>query len=153
MNKDRFRFNWLLANELAIGTAPKRDSNLERLLNEGIKSILCLCSQEEVKMEGNMFNQFSVKRVVLPDHRAKRLPEPDELKKALDALADLRSKGPVFVHCLAAMERSPLVCLGWLIREHSMSVEDALDYMMQTHPGTNPMPGQLALLRNPLIAN
>ncbi len=153
MKKDRFRFDWLLANELAIGTAPKRDSNVKRLLDEGIKSILCLCSLEEVPFNENITNNFSVKRIVLPDHRAKRMPEPLELKNALDALSDLRKSGPVFVHCLAAMERSPLVCLGWLIREHSMSVEDALDYMMQAHPGTNPMPGQLALLRNPLISN
>ena len=44
------------------------------------------------------------------------------------------------------MERSPLVCLAWLVQEHRMTPERALDYMMQQHPGTNPLPGQLALL-------
>ena len=44
------------------------------------------------------------------------------------------------------MERSPLVCLGWLVQQHNMSPNNALDYLMQQHPGTNPLPGQLKLL-------
>jgi protein-tyrosine phosphatase len=52
----------------------------------------------------------------------------------------------VFVHCVAAMERSPLVCLAWLVSRHGQSPQAALDYLMQVHPGTNPLPGQLRLL-------
>jgi protein-tyrosine phosphatase len=52
----------------------------------------------------------------------------------------------VYVHCVAAMERSPLVCLAWLVTRHGQTPERALDYLMQVHPGTNPLPGQLALL-------
>ena len=83
---------------------------------------------------------------MLPDHRAARLPDPPELAAALEALADLRRHGPVFVHCVAAMERSPLVCLAWLVNRHGQSPQAALDYLMQVHPGTNPLPGQLKLL-------
>ena len=44
------------------------------------------------------------------------------------------------------MERSPLVCLAWLVSRHGQSPQAALDYLMQVHPGTNPLPGQLKLL-------
>ena len=62
-------------------------------------------------------------------------------------MRELLNHGPVFVHCVAAMERSPLVCLGWLVKEHRMNPDRALDYLMQQHPGTNPLPGQLKLIQ------
>ena len=83
---------------------------------------------------------------MLPDHRVARLLELAELEQALSALAELRGTGPVYVHCVAAMERSPLVCLAWLVRRQGLTPQRALDYLMQVHPGTNPLPGQLALL-------
>ena len=92
-------------------------------------------------------DSFVTRRLVLPDHRAGRLPEIDELREALRHLSELSSQGTVYVHCVAAMERSPLVCLGWLVQQHNMSPESALDYLMQQHPGTNPLPGQLSLLK------
>ena len=69
-----------------------------------------------------------------------------ELEAALAVLSQLRQQGPVFVHCVAAMERSPLVCLAWLVSRHGQTPERALDYLMQVHPGTSPLAGQLALL-------
>jgi protein-tyrosine phosphatase len=74
------------------------------------------------------------------------MPGAEELGQALAALAQLRQEGPVFVHCVAAMERSPLVCLAWLVRQRGLSPQRALDYLMQVHPGTSPLPGQLELL-------
>ena len=86
-------------------------------------------------------------RLVLPDHRSGRLPRGSELEAALQLLLNLHQQhGAVFVHCVAAMERSPLVCLGWLVKQHHLTPARALDYLMQVHPGTNPLPGQLALL-------
>ena len=90
--------------------------------------------------------RFAHRRCLLPDHRTGRLPQLAELEAALDALAGLRQQGPVYVHCVAAMERSPLVCLAWLVRRQGLTPQRALDYLMQVHPGTNPLPGQLALL-------
>jgi protein-tyrosine phosphatase len=83
---------------------------------------------------------------VLPDHRHDRLPDLAELQEALAMLESLRQHGPVYVHCVAAMERSPLVCLAWLVSRHGLRPQPALDYLMQVHPGTSPLPGQLALL-------
>ena len=142
----RFRLDWVLVEELAIGPAPRADRHLDRLETAGIKAVLSLCSPEEAALPEGLGERFVHQRSMLPDHRAGRLPEFAELERALDALASLREQGPVYVHCVAAMERSPLVCLAWLVSRHRQTPERALDYLMQVHPGTNPLPGQLALL-------
>ena len=143
-----FRIDWVLINQIAIGPAPRAERHLDRLEEEGISCVLSLCSAEEVVPPTGQSERFRSVRCVLPDHRAGRIPTLAELNTALGHLAELHQHGPVFVHCVAAMERSPLVCLAWLVSQHRMKPEKALDYLMQQHPGTNPLPGQLALLRD-----
>ena len=144
--RSRFRIDWVLVNELAIGPAPRAERHLERLADQGVRAVLSLCSPQEAPPPEGLEQRFACSRLVLPDHRAERLPEAEELGEALALLEQLRSEGPVFVHCVAAMERSPLVCLAWLVSRHGQSPQAALDYLMQVHPGTNPLPGQLKLL-------
>ena len=45
------------------------------------------------------------------------------------------------------MERSPLICIAWLVVENNYSLQIALDYVMQIHPGTSPLPGQLDAIK------
>ena len=142
----RFRLDWVLVEELAIGPAPRAGRHLDDLEAEGLKAVLSLCSPAEAELAPGLAERFSHQRFVLPDHRTGRMPELAELEGALAALAALRQQGPVFVHCVAAMERSPLVCLAWLVSRHGQTPQRALDYLMQVHPGTNPLPRQLALL-------
>lgn len=144
---NRFRIDWVLVEELAIGPAPRATRHLDRLQELGIKAVLSLCGINEAPTGEGLAQLFEHRRVVLPDHRAGRLPEPAELQSALAALMELSASGPVFVHCVAAIERSPLVCLAWLVSNHGQSPQAALDYLMQVHPGTNPLPGQLQLLQ------
>ena len=144
--QSRFRIDWVLVDELAIGPAPRADRHLDRLDQEGVKAVLSVCSEHEAPPPLQLNSRFRCERLVLPDHRCDRLPELSELQAALELLASLQAHGPVFVHCVAAMERSPLVCLGWLVSRHGQTPQAALDYLMQVHPGTNPLPGQLRLL-------
>jgi hypothetical protein len=146
MPPNRFRINWVLVDDLAIGPAPRAERHLDRLEEQGLRAVLSLCSEQEAPPPPQLIGRFQCTRLVLPDHRAARLPDLEELEGALEVLAQLRSQGPVFVHCVAAMERSPLVCLAWLVSRHGQSPQAALDYLMQVHPGTNPLPGQLKLL-------
>tara|TARA_Y100001968_G_C19241078_1_gene659450 strand:+ start:425 stop:901 length:477 start_codon:yes stop_codon:yes gene_type:complete len=145
--KSKFRLDWVLVDELAIGPAPRKKNHLDLIESEGIKSIFSLCSDDEVLNPTDMEKRFKCNRLLLPDHKSGRLPLLNELNNALDALSEIKEFGPVFIHCVAAMERSPLVCMGWLIKHQSLTAEEALDYMMQVHPGTNPLPGQLNLLK------
>jgi protein-tyrosine phosphatase len=148
----RFKIDWVLVDELAIGPAPLANRHVLRLQDAGIKVILSLCEKDEVQPPSSMQELFPCHRYVLPDHRSGRLPKPSELKEALSLLAELYKKhGSVYVHCVAAMERSPLVCMAWLVQRHRLRPEQALDYLMQVHPGTNPLPGQLALLHHSIL--
>ena len=82
----------------------------------------------------------------MPDHRAGRIPELDELENALSILRELMINKPVFIHCVAAIERSPLICMAWLIQEKGLTPLNALEYMTEVHSRTNPLAGQLSLL-------
>ena len=144
----RFRIDWVLVDELAIGPAPRAPRHLERLADAGIKAVFSLCGEEEAPPPQDLSTRFAHERLVLPDHRSGRLPQASELQTALQLLLKLHHQhGAVYVHCVAAMERSPLVCLAWLVKQRDLKPARALDYLMQVHPGTNPLPGQLALLK------
>ena len=146
--KQRFRIDWVLVNQLAVGPAPRTQQHLQRLADAGVGSVLSLCSHQEAPPPEGLNTRFACERLVLPDHRSGRPPRLEELRDALGLMEQLhQAHGPVFVHCVAAMERSPLVCMGWLVQQHKLSPTEALDYIMQVHPGTNPLPAQLALLK------
>ncbi len=145
--RSRFRLSWLLVNELAVGTAPLAERHLDRLEQEGVSGVLSLCSEHEAPPPSGLHERFVCRRLVLPDHRASRMIELSELEQALALLAELQQGCAVFVHCLAAMERSPLVCMAWLVSRHGMTPQRALDYLMEIHTGSSPLPQQLGVLR------
>lgn len=119
-------------DELVIGPAPHVKRHILRLQDAGIKEIFSLYEKVEAQPHSSMEEQFPFHRIVLPDHRSARLPKPNELSEALVPLSELHQKyGSVFVHCIAAIERSPLVCMAWLVQRHRLSPERAFDYMMQ----------------------
>ena len=91
---------------------------------------------------------FDFKRLILPDHTYKRNLKILEIQKAINIIEDFDDSRPTLIHCVAAVERSPLICMSWLIVKHKLSPHQALDYMMQAHPGTNPLPNQLKLSIN-----
>ena len=142
----RFSLSWVLVGELALGPAPQAERHLDHLETERITGVLSLCSEQEAAAPNGMAERFCCRRLVLPDHRAGRSLQLEELEQAMGLLGELQMQGPVFVHCVAAMERSPLLCLAWLMVRHGLSQQRALDYLMQVHPGTNPLPAQLALV-------
>ena len=141
-----FPISWVLVKDLALGPAPLAARHLNRLEAEGITAVLSLCSTEEKAAPPDLEERFHCRRLVLPDHRSQGILSIGQLEQALAALAELRSHGPVFVHCVAAIERSPLVCLAWLMREHGLSRQNALDYLLQIHPGTSPSAAHMMLL-------
>jgi len=147
MGLNKFKINWVLNEELAVGTAPQKQKDLKKLADEGIKSIFSLCGENEVKIDLKFDELFDHKRYVLPDHKTGKILSCIELNESLVILSNLLKSGPVFVHCYAAVERSPLVCMAWLMKEHRLTLQQSLDYLMQTNPGTNPLPGQLRVLK------
>ncbi len=144
----RFKLSWVLIDELAVGPAPKAERHLDYLEAEGVKAVLSLSSQNEAPLPEQIEQRFQYRRLVLPDHKADRFVKLEEIQQAITILHSLWLHRPVFVHCVAAMERSPLVCLAWLMQQHGLSQRQALDYLMQIHPGTSPLPEQLLVLND-----
>tara|TARA_B100002019_G_C20788393_1_gene365497 strand:- start:50 stop:514 length:465 start_codon:yes stop_codon:yes gene_type:complete len=145
-NVSNFSIDWVLINEIAIGKIPYKDEHFNLLKEEGISSILSLCSEKEFTTSKNLYSDFIHERIVLPDHKSGKVPNVEEILLVLNKLKELKSFGPVFVHCIASMERSPMICMGWLIKEHNLNVQEALDYLMNIHPGTNPLREQIEIL-------
>lgn len=144
-----FKVDWVLKNELAIGSIPRKYEHLLELKNNKIKWILSLCDKEEVPVDINYEDYFSCKRFVLPDHKYDNPLTLDQLNIALKILEEIIQSGPVYIHCVAGLERSPIVCMAWLVKKHNLTPTQALDYLMDIHIGTNPLPNQLKLL--PLV--
>lgn len=145
-NKFRSIFHWILVDELAVGSLPKDEKDIDFLKREGVNSILSLCGKEEGHLSKKAYENFICKSFALPDHTSKRLPTINELNSALDILQKLIKKGSVYVHCFAGVERSPLLCMAYIMVINKIDRQTALEYMMQTHPQTNPLKGQLDLL-------
>ena len=139
--------DWVLINKIGIGPIPSTSSDFRILKKNKIKSILCLCDENEAPTLDFAKENFIFSRIPLPDHRKSKFPSFREFQTALDELKKLQDFKPTYVHCMASVERSPLICLGWLVREEGYSIELALDYLMQIHPGTSPLPEQLSLVR------
>ena len=140
------KLDWILSNEIAIGSAPKNFDDINYLKTNGINGILSLCSNEENPFNVNLKDFFNCKNILLPDHKYNYPLSIDQLKIALEHLSILRQGGSVYVHCLAGVERSPLVYMGWLVKNNNLTPTQALDYLMNVHNGTNPLPEQLKLL-------
>ena len=140
------KLDWILSNEIAIGAAPKNFEDINHLKKNNINGILSLCSKEENPFNVNLKNFFNCKNILLPDHKYKYSLSIDQLNLALENLSILKKGGSVYVHCLAGVERSPIVCMAWLVRYHNLTQTQALDYLMNVHHGTNPLPEQLKLL-------
>lgn len=143
-----FGVSWVLRQQLCLGPAPRNLDDLQTLKSEGVISVLSVCVESDFRPLPQLADWFEWRWFPLPDHRSGRPPEPAELSSCLELLAELMAKPPVYVHCLAGMERSPLLVLVWLMQHRRLNLQQALDYLQQVHPGTNPLPEQLAVLKH-----
>ena len=143
-----FYINWILINEIAISPAPKKEKEFELIKKNGISSILCLCNEREYP---NIFKfnqpRFKVIRKPLPDHRANKLPEFRQYEDVIKEIEKLKKEGPILIHCLHAIERSPMICLIWLVLSQKIDFYEALEYLMSVHKTTNPSSLQLQHLK------
>ncbi len=143
-----FKIDWVLIDKLALGPAPRKIEDINELKKNKIIWIFSLCSKKEITVEVNYEDYFSCKRIILPDHKYKESLTINQLNLAINTLSEIIDSGPVYIHCVAGFERSPLVCIAWLVKNYNMTITQALDYLMDVHIGTNPLPDQLKLLNS-----
>lgn len=142
---------WLRTRRLAIGPMPQQPMHWLALQQQGIQSIFSCCELEE----GAWFppQEWSQRRFPLPDHRQPDAMTNDILAGAINAAFDLYSSGvPLYLHCWAGMERSPLVAVGLLCRAESLNLFDALAQVKAQHPIAQPLIPHLILLESLLAS-
>ena len=135
------KFSWILINKFAIGMPITLETEKEFLKKQGIKTILDLRNSEDLSKINHQdyienLSGFEYKNVQLPDHKSGRFSETFEIRKAVDLLHSSLAEGTVFMHCHAAIERSPLVSIAYLHLKKNFSIIQSCDYVKQQNQST-----------------
>jgi atypical dual specificity phosphatase len=142
------RIDWVIPGKLAVGGFPRSPLALT-LTEHRIKVVLSVCPESEGQLPKVIRQGFRCLRVPLTDSRSPQPLDPFDLGEAVDLLQwNLNKKLPVYVHCLAGMERSPTVCLAYLCRYQQFDLLDALGWLRHVHPATRITGAQLSSVRH-----
>jgi protein-tyrosine phosphatase len=140
--------HWIIPNRLAVGPMPTLET-ADSLKTAGIRSVLTLCGEDEGKLADQVPTDYRWQRFLLPDSHYVEKMTAEKLKEAIDIAHDfIKTDGPLYVHCLAGMERSPTVCVGYLCLHEKMQVWEALNLVKSANPRTNITPDQIQVLQN-----
>lgn len=136
---------WLRTRRLAIGPMPRTPAHWSSLQQQGVQSIFSCCDSEEGPWQPPQ--HWRQLRHPLPDHRQPTAMTRELLEDALNAALDLyRAAPPLYLHCWAGMERSPLLAVGLLCKSESLDVFDALAQVRAQHPIAKPLIPHLVIL-------
>ena len=141
-------FNWILVNKLAIGTPLITQKDKLFLKEKKILSILDLRNEVDLleidyKNQLVLYKDFNLVNISLPDRNSKRFAIKPEIQNAVNNLKKLLEDGPVFMHCKAAVERSPLISVAFLMKTRQLNYIQAYDYVKQQNNNTNILIKQL----------
>lgn len=143
-------FTWLRTRKLAIGPMPRTPAHWRTLQQYGVQSIFSCCDPQEGPWQPPP--HWRQLRHPLPDHREPEAMTRELLENALTAALDLyRAAPPLYLHCWAGMERSPLVAVGLLCKAESLDVFDALAQVRSQHPIAKPLISHLVILESILV--
>lgn len=140
-------FSWVIPGKLAVGGLPQTADHA-RLTAANIKVVLSLCAEIEGCLPEVITRDFNCVRFILPDRYYTTQLEVHQLAKAVDIVhQSIQSQLPVYVHCLAGIERSPTVCTAYLCLYQNLELWEALNWIKQIHPSAMPNEAQLRTLR------
>jgi predicted protein tyrosine phosphatase len=138
--------DWVIPGKLAVGKFPQA-KDIDLLLSHNIQLILTLSYPQECSLPPELRKRFRHGYISMPDSRHRQPIQPAQLLRAAEVIHRALSSGlSVYVHCLAGMERSPLVCVAYLCLHRKMPIGEALRWVKQVHPSSMPTPAQLQVL-------
>ncbi|HEY9647659.1 MAG TPA: dual specificity protein phosphatase [Chroococcidiopsis sp.] len=139
--------NWVLPGTLALGRLP-REGESAPLLDAQIKVIVSLCAPSEGTLPADVQQNFYCVRHILPDSDFYIPLRVDQLATVVHLIhLHIQNEKPVYVHCLAGMERSPTVCIAYLCRYHRVDLWEAINSVRQVRPTALPTNAQLRVIR------
>uniref|UniRef100_B8HLI6 Dual specificity protein phosphatase n=1 Tax=Cyanothece sp. (strain PCC 7425 / ATCC 29141) TaxID=395961 RepID=B8HLI6_CYAP4 len=139
--------DWVIPGKVALGGLPQPD-NIDLFSRENIKVVLSLCAPAEGTLPVGMEQAFYCVRLTLPDSHYSYEMSVERLSKAVDVIHQCMSRNlPIYVHCLAGIERSPTVCIAYLCRFQGLELWEAIDFVKRAHPPTCPSAAQIQIVR------
>jgi len=139
-------YSWVLTNRLAVGPMPAGEAHWQQLEQAGLRARFSCCYPQE-EGQAAVPEHWLSEAVPLPDHRRQEALDAERLALALERARQLLQQGqPLYLHCLAGIERSPLIAIGLTARERNLSLFDALDWVRRCHPVAKPIVSHLELL-------
>ena len=127
--EDRIDF---ITGDLAVGSVVAA-SDLESLARHGIRAIVDASNREEnPRFPGILYQEVPI-------------DDPDErlvgfLPDVVEFLDEARRLGPVLVHCVAGVSRSPALAICYLHERYSLSLQAALDHVRSRRTPADPHP-------------
>ncbi|MGB3495456.1 MAG: dual specificity protein phosphatase [Elainellaceae cyanobacterium] len=147
-SKSRFSVDWVLPGQLAVGRLP-RATDGQVLQEAGIRTVFALCDESEGAWPVNLQEQFRCLRYVLPDSRYSTRPTAQQVGEVIRLVHhSIEKSEPVFVHCLAGIERSPSICTAYLCCYQHLPLWQALNWLKQVHPNSRPNDFQIQAIRD-----
>lgn len=124
-----FDLVWYIPGLLCGGMRPRSESDLELLVNAGVKILICL------KESPTLFAEC-LSMGITPWH----LPVPDFSVPTHEVIIQagtlLEKRETVFLHCHAGLGRTGTVAAALLIIHQGMSPRDALETVRKLRPGS-----------------
>ena len=147
LSRERDSIDWVIPGKLAVGGLPQPgDSKI--LARAGIKVVFSLCSGTEGVLPPDVLQSFYCLRLNLPDSRYATKLKTIQIAKAVIVInKSMRKQWPVYVHCLAGIERSPTVCIAYLCRYYKLELWEALSELKRVRPESMPTETQLRVLQ------
>jgi hypothetical protein len=140
-------FSWVIPGKLAVGGLPQVEDH-PRLVAAHIQVVLSLCAEIEGCLPEIITRDFNCLRFILPDRYYTTHLEGQQLSQAVEIVhQSVQNQLPVYVHCLAGIERSPTVCIAYLCLYQNLELWEALNWVKQVHPSAMPNESQLRALR------
>jgi atypical dual specificity phosphatase len=143
----KFRLDWILPQQLAVGRFPENE-NIAQLKQAKIQVILCLCPPGELALSPELQQHFRCICFPLPDSHYSEKITTAQLNRVVGIIDQaLRQQRPVYVHCREGIERSPTVCIAYLCKFQQMDLWRAFNLVKQVRPQISPSHSQVKAIR------
>ncbi len=140
------KLDWVIPGKLSVGGLPQIE-DISILTRAKIKVILSLCAPSEGELPPQIEKKFYCVRLILPDSHYTSDLTPERLCKAVEILRKFDKKGlPIYVHCLAGIERSPTVCIAYLCCVHHLELWEAIELVKRIRPMASPSRHQIQVI-------